>query len=54
MRFSLGQLPTVQNSERGDGFCNAADCAALPVGPLTPDPALKPDAALDPTEPLEP
>jgi hypothetical protein len=32
----------------------AADGAALPVGPLTPDPALKPDLALDPTKPLEP
>jgi hypothetical protein len=32
----------------------AADGAALPVEPVTPDPALKPDAALDPTEPLEP
>ena len=32
----------------------ATDRAALPVGPLTPDPALKPDLALDPTKPLEP
>jgi hypothetical protein len=32
----------------------AADGAALPVGPVTPDLALKPDAALDPTEPVEP
>jgi hypothetical protein len=32
----------------------AADGAALPVGPVTPDPALEPDLALVPTKPLEP
>jgi hypothetical protein len=57
MHATLDAFCQLHNSLAGGNAAQvgiAADGAALPVGPLTPEPALKLDLALDPTKPLEP